>query len=66
MGRALLTIEVTAFFLIAVPVSLAIAIARYRLFDIDTFVWQTLFYVLYVVLMIGVYLALKHDQSDGF
>lgn len=58
-GQALLTIEVSAFFLIAVPVSLAIAIARYRLFDIDSLLWQTLFYALYGVLMIGVYLVLK-------
>lgn len=59
MGRALLTVEMTAFFLIAVPLALAIAIARYRLFDIDTFVWQMLFYVLYVVFIVGLYLVLK-------
>jgi signal transduction histidine kinase len=57
-GRALLGIEVTSFFVIVVPITVAIAVARYRLFDIDTVIHRSLVYGLLMLLFTGVYLAL--------
>lgn len=58
-GRAFLTIEVTSFFLIAMPIAIAIAVARYRLFDVDTVVLQTFAYILFGLILFGAYLLLK-------
>ncbi len=58
-GRAILTIEITAFFLVAMPISVAIAVARYRLFDVDTLVVQTFAYLLFALVLLGGYFLLK-------
>jgi len=58
-GQAFLTIEITAFFLIAMPLSVAIAVARYRLFDIDTLVLQIFVHILFVLILLGGYFLLK-------
>ncbi|MBN2389708.1 MAG: PAS domain S-box protein [Anaerolineae bacterium] len=55
-GQAFLTIEVTAFFLIAMPISVAIAVVRYRLFDVDILVLRTFAYILFVLVLLGGYL----------
>ncbi|MGC9394935.1 MAG: ATP-binding protein [Anaerolineae bacterium] len=58
-GQAFLTIEITAFFLIAMPLSVAIAVARYRLFDIDTLVLQVFVHILFALVLLGGYFLLK-------
>ncbi len=58
-GRAFLTIEITAFFLVAMPVSVAIAVARYWLFDVDTLVVQTFAHLLFGLVLVGGYFLLK-------
>ncbi len=58
-GRAFLTIEITAFFLVAMPISIAIAVARYRLFDVDTLVVQTFAQLLFGLVLVGGYFLLK-------
>ena len=58
-GRAFLTIEITAFFLVAMPISIAIAVARYRLFDVDTLVVQTFAHLLFALALVGGYFLLK-------
>lgn len=58
-GRAFLTIEITAFFLVAMPISVAIAVARYRLFDVDTLVVQTFAHLLFGFVLVGGYFLLK-------
>jgi len=57
-GQPLLTIEVTAFFLVALPISVAVAVTRYRLSDIDTLMWRTLLYTLFGIVLAGVYILL--------
>ncbi len=57
-GRAILGIETTAFFIVIVPIAVAIAVARYRLFDIDTVIHRSVAYGLLMLLFTGVYLAL--------
>ncbi|MBN1177915.1 MAG: response regulator [Anaerolineae bacterium] len=73
-GEQIVSIEMSAFFIVAFPVSIAIAVARYRLFDIDTLIHRSLIYALLVLLLTGVYLTLVavvgpvvmklSDQSD--
>ncbi len=58
-GEAVLTIEITAFFLVAMPISVAIAVARYRLFDVDTLVLQTFAHIIFGLVLLGGYLLLK-------
>ena len=58
-GQALLTIEFTAFFLVAMPISVAVAVVRYRLFDVDTLVLQTFAHVLFALMLLGGYLLLR-------
>ena len=58
-GQAILTIEITAFFLVAMPISVAIAVARYWLFDVDTLVVQTFAHLLFGLVLVGGYLLLK-------
>jgi len=58
-GQAILTIEITAFFLLAMPISVAIAVARYRLFDVDTLVLQIFAHILFGLVLIGGYFLLK-------
>lgn len=58
-GQAILTIEITAFFLVAMPISIAIAVARYRLFDVDTLILQTFAYILFGLVLVGGYFLLK-------
>ncbi len=57
-GHAFLTIEITSFFLVAMPVAIAIAVARYRLFDVDALVLQGFVHVLFGLLLLGVYFLL--------
>ncbi len=57
-GRPWLPIEVTAFFVTAVPITMGIAIVRYRLFDIDGLIRRSLFYALFLLILTGCYLAL--------
>ncbi len=54
-GRPILTIEVTAFFLALFPVALAIAILRYRLFDVNIVIWQTVAHALLLLAATGIY-----------
>ncbi|MBN1582303.1 MAG: hypothetical protein JXA89_16475 [Anaerolineae bacterium] len=57
-GRGLLMVEVTSFFVIALPVSIAISIARYRLFYIDTVIRHSVLYTLFTILLAIVYIVL--------
>lgn len=57
-GRAILSIEITSFFLVAMPTTIAIAVARYRLFDIDTVIHRSLVYGVLMLLFTGLYLGL--------
>ncbi len=57
-GRALLNIEVTALFITIMPITAAIAIARYRLFDIDTLIHRSLIYAFLTLILTGLYLLL--------
>lgn len=59
-GQAVLPIEITAFFVVLLPISLAIAVVRYRLLDIDTLLWRTLFYALFSLLCVGIYMLLEN------
>ncbi len=59
LGHALLTIEATAFFLVILPITIAIAIARYRLFDVDVLVLQGFVHLLFGLVLVGIYLVLK-------
>ncbi len=59
LGHAFLTIEVTAFFLVAMPVAIAIAVARYRLFDVDALVLQGFVHILFGLVLFGIYVLLK-------
>ncbi|MCD4737977.1 MAG: response regulator [Anaerolineae bacterium] len=54
-GHALVNLEITAFFLICVPLSLAIAIAKYRIFDIDALVRRSVLYLLFILFLAGAY-----------
>lgn len=56
-GQAWFAIEITSFFITILPISIAVAIARYRLFDIDAMLWNTLFYVIFISVAIGTYLV---------
>ncbi len=58
-GHAFLTIELTAFFLVAMPIAIAIAVARYRLFDVDMLVLQAFVHVLFGLALLGVFFLLK-------
>jgi PAS domain S-box-containing protein len=58
-GQAILTIEITAFFLVLMPISVAIAVARYRLFDVDTLILQTFAYILFGLVLLGGYFLLR-------
>jgi len=65
IGHALLTIEVTAFFLVAMPITMAIAVARYRLFDVDTLALQVFVHFLLGLALVGVYFLLKEVVRWG-
>lgn len=57
MGRALLSWSVLALFGLLVPLALAFAILRYRLFDIDVLINRTLVYGALSALFIAVYIV---------
>jgi signal transduction histidine kinase/ActR/RegA family two-component response regulator len=57
-GRVIVDVEVTSFFIVALPASIAIAVARFRLFDIDTLIHQSLLYAFLMLFLSGVYLLL--------
>ncbi len=59
-GQAILAIEVTAFFLVVMPISVAIAVVRYRLFDVDTLILQTFAHLLFGLVLVGGYFLLKN------
>ncbi|HOT90716.1 MAG TPA: ATP-binding protein [Anaerolineae bacterium] len=59
LGHALLTIEVTAFFFVALPIAVAVAITRYRLFDVDVLVLQGFVHLIFGLTLGGAYLVLK-------
>ncbi len=54
-GRPVLTIEATSFFLALFPIALAIAIVRYRLFDVDVVIWKTVAHALLLLAATGIY-----------
>lgn len=54
-GHPWVTIEVSAFFLTALPLSVAVAVARYRLFDIGPLISHTLLYTVFSVTLLAVY-----------
>ncbi|MBN1956045.1 MAG: response regulator [Anaerolineae bacterium] len=58
LGRTILNIEITSFFLIAVPIAIAAAITRYRLFDIEKLIRHTLIYALLTLVLVGLYLLM--------
>ncbi|MBN1934530.1 MAG: hypothetical protein JW934_07680 [Anaerolineae bacterium] len=58
-GRAWLTIEITSFFIVALPVTVAIAVVRYRLFDIDLLIRHSLLYTLILIGLAGIYFLLN-------
>ncbi|HZU86749.1 MAG TPA: GAF domain-containing protein, partial [Anaerolineaceae bacterium] len=52
-----LSIEASSFFIILFPITLAISVARYRLFDIDTLIHRSLIYFVLIVVLSVIYLA---------
>ncbi len=57
-GRALVNIEITALSAVALPITVAIAVARYRLFDVDILIHRSLLYGAFTLLLSGLYLLL--------
>ncbi len=55
VGRPLLTIEWSSLFVAVLPAAIAIAVARYRLFDVDIVVHRAIVYVFFTLLLAGVY-----------
>ncbi|MEA3309809.1 MAG: ATP-binding protein [Chloroflexota bacterium] len=55
LGHALVNLEITAFSLICMPLSLAIAIAKYRIFDIDALIRRSVLYLLFIIFLAGAY-----------
>ncbi len=66
MGQALLSWSVLALFGLLVPLALAFAILRYRLFDIDILINRTLVYGALSALFIAVYIVVVGSLSALF
>ncbi len=66
MGQALLSWSVLALFGLLVPLALAFAILRYRLFDIDILINRTLVYGTLSALFIAVYIVVVGSLSALF
>ncbi len=56
-GRPFLAIEITAFFVIAVPLSLAAAVFQYRIFDVNTILRRSMLFVAACLLLVGFYFS---------
>ncbi|MGC9399371.1 MAG: sensor histidine kinase [Anaerolineae bacterium] len=59
IGHAWVNVGITATFIMIVPLAIAAAIARYRLFDIDTVVRQTLLFLVFALTVTVVYTLLN-------
>ena len=62
-GYPLVNIELTAFFVVLMPLSIAVAVTRYRLFDVDFVVVEALGHVLLLIGAVGCYIAIQHATT---
>ncbi len=62
-GYPLVNIELTAFFVVLTPLSIAVAVMRYRLFDVDFVVVEALGHVLLSIAALGSYIAIQHATA---
>ena len=62
-GYPLVNIELTAFFVVLMPLSIAVAVTRYRLFDVDFVVVQTLGHVLLLIMAAACYILVQRAMA---
>ena len=62
-GYPLVNIELTAFFVVLVPLSIAVAVTRYRLFDVDFVVVEVLGHVLLSIATVGCYIIVQRATA---
>lgn len=59
MGQALVNVGITAVFIMLVPLTIAMAIAKYRVFDVDMIISRTVLMLLFALFLTGIYRLLS-------
>lgn len=65
-GYPLVSIEVTAFFVVLAPLSIAVAVTRYRLFDVDFVVVEVLGHVILAIVAVSCYIIIQRATNWSF